>query len=289
MSVLNTARSRERKEMAERTVDVGDIRIGGDNPLVLIAGPCVIESADNVKNCAREIKKITAGFGMPFIFKASFDKANRSSIRSYRGPGLMEGLKILDAVRKETGVPVLSDIHCVSQIEEASRVLDVIQIPAFLCRQTDLIFKAASTGKPVNVKKGQFMSPEEMTNVVSKIESAGNHKILLTERGTSFGYNTLVNDFRSLVIMGRTGYPVVYDATHSVQMPGGMGSSSGGDSTFALPLTKAAVAVGCDAIFLEVHESPEKAKSDGPNMIKLADLGDFLEEVLKIDKARRKR
>jgi 2-dehydro-3-deoxyphosphooctonate aldolase (KDO 8-P synthase) len=222
---------------------------------------------------------------IPFLFKASYDKANRSSIESFRGPGLSEGLRILKKIKEKAEVSVVSDVHSVDEVEKAREVLDVIQIPAFLCRQTDLVVKAAETGKAINIKKGQFMSPSEMTNVIAKAEAAGNHNILLTERGTTFGYNMLINDFRAIPILSETGYPVVYDATHSVQRPGGKGSSSGGDSRYVLPLSKAAVAIGCDALFLEVHEFPGDALSDGPNMVKLSELGSFLEEIKKVEKA----
>lgn len=271
--------------MKSKHVKVGDITIGAGRPLVLIAGPCVIESAESAKKHARRIKDIAADMGFPFIFKSSYDKANRSSVGSFRGPGLEKGLRILKEIRDGLGVPVLSDVHSAKEAIAAGKVLDVIQIPAFLCRQTDILIAAGKSGKPVNVKKGQFMSPAEMRNVVAKIESTGNRNILLTERGTTFGYNMLVNDFRSMVVMGETGYPVVYDATHSVQMPGGMGTSSGGDSRYILPLSKAAVAVGCDALFVEVHENPARAKSDGPNSLKLSDLEKYLSEIKRIEKA----
>jgi len=271
--------------MSKITVKIGDISIGGKGSLVLIAGPCVIESLENAESHAREIKKITEKLNVPFIFKSSYDKANRSSINSFRGPGIEKGLEILKAVRDKFKIPVLSDVHCVSEVDSAAEVLDIIQIPAFLCRQTDLIVKAAKTGKVVNVKKGQFMSPYEMKNVVEKIESAPNKNILLTERGTSFGYNTLVNDFRSLVMLAETGYPVVYDATHSVQAPGGKGTSSGGDSKYVLPLSRAAVAVGCDALFVEVHMDPSRAMSDGANMLKLEELEGFLKQIKKVSEA----
>lgn len=271
----------------KRTVRIGGIEIGAGKSIVLFSGPCVIESARSVMEHAKAIKKIAEKAGMPFVFKASFDKANRSSASSFRGPGIKEGLKILKAVKDEAGVPVLSDIHSIEQVKSAAKVLDVIQIPAFLCRQTDLILEAASTGKPVNVKKGQFMSPEEMRNVAEKIESAGNRNVIFTERGTSFGYNTLVNDFRGMVKMSEIGYPVVYDATHSVQMPGGMGKSSGGESRFVPPLVKAAAAVGCDGLFLEAHMDPSRAKSDGPNMVKVSELEGLLMDVKKIEKAAR--
>lgn len=277
------------KDMDVKIVKIGNVILGRGKPLGLIAGPCVIESFENTMETARRIKEITDQLDIPFIFKSSYDKANRSSRVSFRGPGLDAGLKILRSIREELGVPVLSDVHDVSEVERAAKVLDCLQIPAFLCRQTDLIIEAAKTGKAVNVKKGQFMSPEEMNNVVAKIESAENKNILLTERGTTFGYNMLINDFRALVIMAKTGYPVVYDATHSVQMPGARGLSSGGKSEYILPLSKAAVAAGCDAIFLEVHPNPDKALSDGPNMLKLEKLEDFLAEIKRIEEAARER
>jgi len=272
--------------MNKKIIKIGGIKIGDGQALVLIAGPCVIESPESAENHAREIKKIAEKVGMPFIFKSSYDKANRSSINSFRGPGLKGGLEILGNIRDKFKVPVLSDVHCVGEIDSAAEVLDVIQIPAFLCRQTDLLIRAAKTGKVINVKKGQFMSPYEMKNVIKKIESEGNENILLTERGTSFGYNMLVNDFRSLIILAETGYPVVYDATHSVQLPGGEILSSGGESKYVLPLSRAAVAVGCDALFVEVHMDPSKAKSDGPNMLKLENLEEFLRRIKKIREAR---
>jgi len=271
--------------MKKKAVKIGGVTVGAGNPLVLIAGPCVIESEKSALSHALRLKEIAAKAHVPFIFKSSYDKANRSSIDSFRGMGIEDGLRILKKVKDELGVPVVSDVHSVEEVDAAGEVLDVIQIPAFLCRQTDLLVKAGKTGKAVNVKKGQFMSPAEMNNAVKKIESTGNNSILLTERGTTFGYNMLVNDFRALPIMAETGYPVVYDATHSVQAPGGRGTSSGGESKFVLVLAKAAVAVGCDALFIEVHESPEKALSDGPNMVRLQDLGAFLEVIKKIEKA----
>lgn len=275
-------------EMDKKNVKIGDILVGKGRPLVLIAGPCVIESEESALNHARKIKEIAEKHNMPFVFKSSYDKANRTSIKSFRGPGLEEGLRILKRVREEVGVPVLSDVHNISEVAPAALVLDVLQIPAFLCRQTDLVVKAAKTGKPINVKKGQFMSPREMDNVVAKIESAGNENILLTERGTTFGYNMLVNDFRGVIQMSETGYPIVYDATHSVQMPGGKGEASGGESKYVLPLSKAAVAIGCDVLFVEVHENPGKAMSDGLNTLKLDDLDDYLEQVKRIEEVVRK-
>jgi 2-dehydro-3-deoxyphosphooctonate aldolase (KDO 8-P synthase) len=273
--------------MKARKVKIGSIQIGKGNPLVLIAGPCVIESDKSAMKHARKIKKIAKKMNIPFIYKSSYDKANRSSIGSFRGPGIEKGLNILRAIREELNVPVLSDVHSVEEVDRAAKVLDCLQIPAFLSRQTDLILKAARTGKPVNVKKGQFASPAEMKNVIKKIESTGNHKILLTERGTAFGYNMLVNDFRAVTAMGEMGYPVVYDATHSVQMPGARGISSGGESRYILPLSKAAVACGSDALFVEVHEEPGKALSDGPNMLKLGRLEDFIAQIKRIAKAAR--
>ncbi|MBU0571480.1 MAG: 3-deoxy-8-phosphooctulonate synthase [Candidatus Omnitrophica bacterium] len=270
--------------METKQVRVGDIVIGRAAPVVLIAGPCVIESAESAMEHAVKIKDIAKRAGMPVIFKASYDKANRSSIDSFRGPGIEKGLQILSDIREKVGIPVLSDVHAVDQVDRAASVLDIIQIPAFLCRQTDLLVKAGLTGKPVNVKKGQFMSPAEMTNVVHKLESTGNHNIMLTERGSIFGYNTLINDFRSIIIMGETGYPVVYDATHSVQKPGGRGASSGGDARYITPLAKAAVACGADALFLEVHENPKNALSDAPNMLKLSELANFIEQIKQLEK-----
>ena len=266
-----------------KAVKVGDCLIGGNEPFALIAGPCVIESRATVFKIARTLQDITGRLKIPFIFKASYDKANRTSIKSFRGLGREEGLKILADVRAELGVPVLSDVHCTQEVGDAAKVLDVLQIPAFLCRQTDLIVKAAKTGKVVNVKKGQFLAPWDMQSVVDKIESCGNKKILLTDRGTSFGYNNLVSDFRSLMIMRRMGYPVVFDASHSVQQPGGLGSSSGGKSEFIPLLARCAVAAGCDAIFMEVHVNPAKALSDGPNMIALNKLEDLLVDLIAID------
>ena len=271
--------------MKNAKVSVGDVTIGAGEPLAIIAGPCVIESAKSAVSEARKLKDITSRMGVPFIFKASFDKANRSSVKAFRGPGIKDGLKVLKEIKEELGLPVLSDIHSIEQVASAAKVLDVIQIPAFLCRQTDLLVEAGRTGKVINVKKGQFMSPDGMKNVIDKIEYSGNRRILLTERGTTFGYNMLVNDFRGIVKMSELGYPVVYDATHSVQMPGGKGTASGGEARFVLPLSKAATAIGCDALFLEVHSDPQKAKSDGPNMMKMSDLEDFLRQVIRIEKA----
>lgn len=268
-----------------KEITVGKVKIGGDNPFVLVAGPCVIESEASALRHARALKTLTGRLGIPFIYKSSFDKANRTSVDSFRGPGLKKGLAILKGVKEKLGVPVLSDIHCRSDIKEAAKVLDVIQIPAFLSRQTDLIVAAAGTGKVINIKKGQFLAPWDMNNVIKKIESAGNKNIILTERGVSFGYNNLVSDFRSILIMKEFGYPVVYDATHSVQMPGGLGNKSGGDRRFIPYLSAAAIACGANGIFIEVHEDPERALSDGPNMVKLEELEALLLKLKKIEKA----
>jgi len=264
-------------------VKVGKISFGGNAPFVLIAGPCVIESKSGVFKIARFLRGLTDRLKIPFVFKASYDKANRTSRKSFRGPGLDEGLKILAAVKKEFAVPVLSDVHSTDQVDAAAKVLDIIQIPAFLCRQTDLLVKAAKTGKTVNVKKGQFLAPWDMAAVVDKITSTGNHKILLTDRGTSFGYNNLVTDFRALAIMRDLGYPVVFDASHSVQQPGGLGTASGGKSEFIPLLARCGVAAGCDGIFMEVHDNPAKALSDGPNMVALNKLEKLLVDLIAID------
>lgn len=273
-------------DKATKEIIIGNVKIGGNNPLVLIAGPCVIESEASALRHARLLKEIAKRAGISFIYKSSYDKANRTSVDSYRGPGLKKGLAILKKVKDEFKIPILSDVHCKSEVNEASKVLDVIQIPAFLSRQTDLLTEAAKTGKVINIKKGQFLAPWDMRHAIKKIERAGNKKIILTERGVSFGYNNLVSDFRSLVIMKDFGYPVVYDATHSVQMPGGMGDKSGGDAKFIPYLSMAAVVCGADGIFLEVHEDPEKALSDGPNMVKLSKLEDMLLKLKRIEKAR---
>jgi 2-dehydro-3-deoxyphosphooctonate aldolase (KDO 8-P synthase) len=250
--------------------------------LIIIAGPCVIEDEGLVTEVAYELKNISKKIGSDIIFKSSFDKANRSSVTSFRGPGINKGLKILEKVKVVTGLKIISDIHDISQVEQAAEILDIIQIPAFLCRQTDLLVKAANTGKTINVKKGQFLAPWDMKNVVDKIESTGNKDILLTERGTSFGYNNLVIDFRSFLIMKEWGYPVIFDATHSVQLPGGNGDSSSGESKYVPALTRAAIACGVDGIFMEVHPEPERALSDGPNMIPLSKLECILNDAKKI-------
>jgi 2-dehydro-3-deoxyphosphooctonate aldolase (KDO 8-P synthase) len=263
-------------------IDVNGIVFGGDNPLVLIAGPCVIETEKDCCQIAEKIKDITIKANIPFIFKASYDKANRSSIKSYRGPGVEKGIKILSKIKKEIGVPILSDIHCCSEIDIVQDVLDVIQIPAFLCRQTDLLLHAAKTGKPINIKKGQFLAPWDVEHIAEKVLSTGNKNIIFTERGTMFGYNNLVADMRSIVIMKKMGFPVVFDATHSVQLPGGMGSTSGGQREMIEPLTNAAVSVGCDGLFIETHEKPEDALSDSATMLPLERLLPLLKKAIRI-------
>jgi 2-dehydro-3-deoxyphosphooctonate aldolase (KDO 8-P synthase) len=277
-----------------REVTVGPVRIGGGRPLALIGGPCAIEDEKHALMTAERLAKIAADKRVPFIYKSSYDKANRSSVNSYRGPGLVEGLRILKRVRDTLAVPVLSDIHQVSEVDPAAEVLDVLQIPAFLCRQTDLLLAAAATGKPVNVKKGQFVAPRDMKNVVDKLLSKGNESILLTERGTSFGYHNLVVDMRGLADMRELGYPVVFDATHSVQLPGGAGDRSGGERKYVPAPARAAVAVGIDALFMEMHEDPDRTLrdgrplSDGPNMLRIDDLPNLLDELLAVHGARRR-
>lgn len=266
-------------------VRIGDVKIGGGAPLALIAGPCVMESREHTLFLAREIKAITARVDIPYIFKASFDKANRSSVSAKRGPGMEEGLSILAEVRETFGLPVLTDIHREDQAEPVAQVVDVLQIPAFLCRQTDLLEAAGRTGKPVNIKKGQFMAPEDMQNAVDKVRATGNLQVALTERGASFGYRNLVSDMRSLSIMRETGCPIVFDATHSVQLPGGLGGATDGQRQFIFPLARAAAAVGIDALFVETHDNPKEAFSDGPNAIPLGDLEALLEQVKAIDAA----
>ena len=270
---------------ATRPVRIGSVTIGGDAPLALIGGPCAIENDKHALMMAERLQRVTAAAGVPFIYKSSYDKANRSSIHSYRGPGLVEGLRILQKVKDETGLAVLSDVHDVSEVAPAAAVLDVLQVPAFLCRQTDLIVACARSGRPVNVKKGQFVAPRDMINVVEKVRWAGSEDLLLTERGSSFGYNNLVVDFRGLPIMRGFGYPVVFDATHSVQLPGGQGDRSGGERQYVQALARAAVAVGVDALFMEIHEDPDRTLedgrplSDGPNMLRLDDLPRLLDEI----------
>ena len=266
-----------------RSIAVGPLSIGGQNPLALIAGPCVIESEKIAMEIAEKLKRITEDLHVPFIFKASYDKANRTSIKSFRGPGLDDGLKILQKIKTELDLPILSDVHKEEEVDPAAEVLDILQIPAFLCRQTDLLVKAAQSGKPINVKKGQFLAPWDMKNVVIKLEESGNSNILLTERGATFGYNNLVVDMRSLVLMREHGYPVIFDATHSLQQPGGQGTTSGGQSEMVPDLARGAVAVGCDALFMEIHTDPSKALSDGPNMLQIDLLPELLEQLVTLD------
>jgi 2-dehydro-3-deoxyphosphooctonate aldolase (KDO 8-P synthase) len=261
------------------------LTVGSGQPLLLIGGPCVLESEELAKTVAGTMQEICAQLGFSYVFKASFDKANRTSLDSYRGPGLVDGLATLAKIRRELQVPVISDIHDISQVEAAAEVLDILQIPAFLCRQTDLLIAAARTGKPVNVKKGQFVSPWDMQNAVAKIRGVGGTKIMLVERGASFGYNNLVVDMRSLQVMRSFGCPVIFDATHSVQLPGGAGGSSGGQREFIAPLARAAVAVGVDGLFMEIHPNPEKALCDGPNSIPLHQVEELLRQILKVRNA----
>lgn len=264
-------------------VTVGNVVIGIDRPLTVIAGPCQLESETHAQMIAGQMKEACDAVGAQFVFKASYDKANRTSLSGKRGLGIDEGLAVLQSVGKSIGVPVLTDVHTEAQCAIAAEAVDILQIPAFLCRQTDMLLAAGNTGKVVNVKKGQFLAPWDMANVVSKIESTGNKRILLTERGTSFGYNTLVADMRSLPQMAKTGYPVVMDATHSVQQPGGMGGSSGGQREFAPVMARAAVAIGVGAVFIETHEDPDNAPSDGPNMIHLDQMPALIASLMQFD------
>ncbi len=266
-----------------REIQIGNVVIGGGNPIVLIAGPCVIESEDSTLFHASQLQNLTSKLGIPFIFKSSYDKANRTSKGSYRGPGLKKGLKILKKVKDRLGVPILSDVHCQSEVDEAKEVIDIIQVPAFLCRQTDLVVSIAKTGKAINVKKGQFLAPWDVQAIIDKITGAGNENLLITERGVSFGYNNLVSDLRALPIMRKLGWPVIYDATHSIQLPGARGGSSGGEAEFVRGLSRAAVAMGCDGLFIEVHRNPKEALCDGPNMVSLRVLSKLLSEVQRID------
>jgi 2-dehydro-3-deoxyphosphooctonate aldolase (KDO 8-P synthase) len=269
---------------APRTVRVGDIQIGNDRPFTLIAGPCQIESGTHALDIARALGGISERTGVPIIYKSSYDKANRTSATAARGIGMDAGLTILSDVRSATGLPVLTDVHTAEQCAIAAQVVDVLQIPAFLCRQTDLLLAAGETGRTINVKKGQFLAPWDMVNVAAKIASTGNDNILLCERGASFGYNTLVSDMRSLPILARTGYPVVFDATHSVQQPGGQGTSSGGQREFAPVLARAALAVGVAAVFIETHQDPDHAPSDGPNMIPLDQMEALITRLAAFDR-----
>ncbi|MEW6740532.1 MAG: 3-deoxy-8-phosphooctulonate synthase [Nitrospirota bacterium] len=260
-------------------VAIENIRIGNGNLPVIIAGPCVIENEDITFYTAEKLKEICSTVGLPFIFKSSYDKANRTSLSSYRGPGIDRGLEILSDIKGKFDIPVISDVHSVDEAKHAAEVLDALQIPAFLCRQTDLIIEASKTGKPVNIKKGQFLAPWDVKNIIDKFVSTGNKNLFITERGASFGYNNLVVDYRAFPIMRSFGYPVIFDVTHSLQLPGGQGSSSGGQREFAEPLARAAVAVGIDGLFMEVHPEPDKALCDGPNMIKLSDLEKMLNTI----------
>ena len=270
-----------------KAVTIGNVTCGGDAPLLLISGPCQIESVDHALYCAEALEKIATTAGMGFVYKSSYDKANRTSVSAARGIGIDSGLEILAMVKAKIGVPVLSDVHLPEQCAAAAEVLDIIQIPAFLCRQTDLLVEAAKTGCVINVKKGQFLAPWDMKHVAAKITKAGNDKLLLTERGTSFGYNALVSDMRALPTMAALGHPVIFDATHSVQQPGGLGTSSGGQREFVSVLARAAVAVGVQGLFMESHENPDNAPSDGPNMVPLSEMPAMLDMLMRIDWARR--
>ena len=270
--------------MGNKSVKCGKLNISNTGPLTLIAGPCQLENEKHAVDIANQLKKITDDLGIGFIYKTSFDKANRTSLNGKRGAGLEKSLPVFDKIRDEVGVPILTDIHTVEQCGIVSKHVDVLQIPAFLCRQTDLLVAAAKTGKVINVKKGQFLAPWDMINVTKKIEDSGNKNILVTERGASFGYNTLVSDMRSLPIMAKNGYPVVFDATHSVQQPGGMGDKSGGQREFVEYLSRAAIAVGVAAVFIETHPDPDKAPSDGPNMVPLSKMPNLLKQLVDIDK-----
>ena len=265
-------------------VAVGNVTFGQGQPLALISGPCQLESLEHARMLAGRLCEMTANLGVGYVFKASFDKANRSSLSGARGVGMDEGLSILAAIREEFGCPVLTDVHEPDQCAKAAEAVDILQIPAFLCRQTDLLLAAGETGAAINVKKGQFLAPWDMKNVVDKVESTGNRRILLTERGASFGYNMLVSDMRSLPIMAETGYPVIFDATHSVQLPGGLGASTGGQAEFVPPLARAAVAVGVSAVFIETHEEPARSPSDGPNMVALDDMEPLLRKLVDLDR-----
>lgn len=266
------------KKMTKEVI-IARTKFGGKNPLLIIAGPCVIESEDITFNTARRLKELCRKAGLRFVFKSSYDKANRTSLKSFRGPGLKKGLRVLSDIRSRLEIPVISDVHSLKEVRPAAEALDALQIPALLSRQTDLIIAAAKTGKPVNIKKGQFLAPWDIKNIIEKFLSTGNRSLSITERGTSFGYNNLVVDFRGFPIMRSFGYPVIFDVTHSLQLPGGRGTSSGGQREFAEPLARAAVAAGVDGLFMEVHPEPEKALCDGPNMIRLDDMPTLLKTV----------
>ena len=270
--------------MKNKLIKCGKLNISNTNPFTLMAGPCQLENEKHALNVATELKKITEKLGVGLIYKTSFDKANRTSLKEKRGMGLENSLPIFDKIRKNLGTPVITDVHTIEQCEIVSKHVDILQIPAFLCRQTDLLVAAAKTGKIINVKKGQFLAPWDMVNVTKKIEDSGNRNILVTERGASFGYNTLVSDMRSLPIMAKNGYPVVFDATHSVQQPGGMGNKSGGQREFVEYLARAAIAVGVAAVFIETHPDPDNAPSDGPNMVPLSKMPSLLKQLVEIDK-----
>ncbi len=276
------------KAMTHKAIKIGSFEVANDRPFMLIAGPCQMESRDHAFDMCGGLKELTGKLKIPFIYKTSFDKANRTSLNAERGIGMEKGLEIFADLKKEFGVPTLTDVHSADQCAPVAKVVDVLQIPAFLCRQTDLLIAAAKTGRPINVKKGQFLAPWDMKNVAAKISESGNDNVMLCERGASFGYNTLVSDMRSLPIMRQTGYPVIFDATHSVQQPGGQGTSSGGDRTMVPVLARAAVAVGVAGVFMETHENPDKAPSDGPNMVKFVDLAGILETLVKLDEIAKK-
>lgn len=265
-------------------ISVGNFKIGNDLPFVLFAGPCVIEGEQFTLDVAAQLRDIAARCGVPFVFKSSFDKANRTSVDGFRGPGMEEGLRILQRVKDEVGVPVITDIHTPEQAKAVAKVADILQTPAFLCRQTDFITAVAETGKPVNIKKGQFLAPWDMPHVLKKAQATGNQDIMLCDRGTSFGYNNLVSDMRSLMVMAETGAPVVFDATHSVQQPGGLGGATGGNREFVPGLSRAAVAIGIAALFMEVHPDPDQALSDGPNSVRLDELEALLNQLKQLDK-----
>jgi len=266
-----------------KKIRINNFEIGGGAPFVLVAGPCVIENRELARQTAGRLKELAGGIGIPLVFKSSYDKANRTSVKSFRGPGLKLGLEILQGIKEEFGLPVLSDVHRFEEIAAASGVLDIVQVPAFLCRQTDFIMEVAKSARVINVKKGQFLAPSDMANVIEKAKAAGNRNIIITERGTSFGYNNLVVDYRGFPVMRKMGFPVIFDATHSVQLPGGQGTASGGERGFVSFLARAAVAAGVDGVFMEVHPDPEKALCDGPNSLSLDSLGDLLKELKQID------
>ncbi len=266
------------------SVTLGAFEIGNDRPFVLISGPCQMESLEHARRIAGSLVETCARLGIPFIFKASYDKANRSSLAGQRGLGIEKGLDVLARIREEFGCPVLTDVHESGHCAPAAEICDILQIPAFLCRQTDLLLAAGATGRVINIKKGQFLAPWDMVHVAAKVASTGNTRIMLCERGTSFGYNTLLSDFRALPIMAQTGYPVIYDATHSVQQPGGLGGASGGQREFVPPLARAALAVGCAGLFIETHEDPDNAPSDGPNMVPLDQMAGLLEGLARLDR-----